>query len=143
MAFNDLQSALKAAAPGDEIWVARGRYLSTTVSSNREATFALVEGTALYGGFNGTETTRDQREWSANRTILSGDIDNNDTTDPDGVVLDVEDIVGGNSYNVVTAVDLSEETVLDWRTRTSMIESMGRVLNLPADSGRRRTIAAF
>lgn len=32
----------------------------------------------IYGGFTGTETDLTQRDWQAHRTIISGDIENDD-----------------------------------------------------------------
>ena len=79
-AYTDLQTALKNTTSGD-IWVAKGLYKPTTSTSDRSATFQLRNGVALYGGFAGTETTRKERDWKTNKTVLSGDIDNDDTTD--------------------------------------------------------------
>ncbi len=61
------RSALGGAQPGTEFWVARGRYrpvtsLGTVPAVARSASFALKTGVALYGGFAGTETSRDQRD---------------------------------------------------------------------------------
>jgi len=82
-AYTDLQAALNAATPGSEIWVAAGTYRpitpadpNTVTTAEREATFQLRNGVALFGGFAGNETQRDQRNWQANPTILSGDIKN-------------------------------------------------------------------
>ncbi|MGF1565965.1 MAG: choice-of-anchor Q domain-containing protein, partial [Flavobacteriales bacterium] len=72
-AFTNLYNALFVAQPGDEIWVAAGVYRPTD-SPNRNAVLVLNEGVALYGGFNGTETSRNQRNWTANLTVISGDI---------------------------------------------------------------------
>ena len=63
-AFLDLQTALAAATSGDEFWVAESTYLPTT-TTDREATIQLISGVAIYGGFDGTETTRDERDWTA------------------------------------------------------------------------------
>ena len=60
-AYTDLQDALGAAAEGDEMWVAEGMYKPTS-GSDRTISFDLVSGVALYGGFNGTEATRDERD---------------------------------------------------------------------------------
>jgi predicted outer membrane repeat protein len=97
-AYEYLQDALDAAQPGDQIWVAEGTYYPDQNSTNpdgsglREATFQLKVGVGIYGGFASGETSLDQRNWVANETILSGDI--NQSNDP----ID-------NSYHVVTGAD--------------------------------------
>jgi Tol biopolymer transport system component len=102
-AYTDLQSALAAAATGDEIWVAAGTY-KPTATADRSISFNLKDGVALYGGFAGTETTRDQRNWTTNVTTLSGDI---------GEVGNQID----NSHHVVVACSVSS-AVIDGLTIT-------------------------
>ena len=68
-----LQTALAMATGGEEVWVSAGIYRPSS-GSDRTATFSLDADTALFGGFNGTETTRDQRNPAVYQTILSGDI---------------------------------------------------------------------
>ena len=105
-----LQYALSCAVSGDEIWVKKGvHYPGTT----RGATFTLKNGVALYGGFAGTETSRTQRNWQTNVTVLSGDIDGNDITDPNGVVTTTANISGTNAYHVVTGGGTDNTAVLD------------------------------
>ncbi len=72
-AFTDLQDALAVADYGDSIWVAKGSYFPTE-SEDREVSFILENGVKLFGGFSGTETTLEERDWQTNPTILSGDI---------------------------------------------------------------------
>jgi hypothetical protein len=108
-----LQTALANAVSGDEIWVKAGVHKPTTNSSDRNATFTLRNGVALYGGFAGTETQRAQRNWQTNVTVLSGDIDNNDITDPNGVVTNTDNIRGANSNHVVTGSGTNSTAVLD------------------------------
>ncbi len=98
-AFTDLQSALAVATGGSEIWVAAGTY-HPTPSTERAATFQLVTGVAIYGGFEGTEVTLGERDLSANTVILSGDI---------GVPDDSSD----NSYHVVTSSGTESSAILD------------------------------
>lgn len=101
-AFPDLQAALTAAQPGEEIWVAAGIY---TPGTNRDASFVLPHGVAVYGGFSGSENIRGQRNWRANLTVLSGEIgDPGSKTD--------------NAYHVVTTAStygnpVDETTILD------------------------------
>ncbi|MEM9149599.1 MAG: hypothetical protein AAGB19_04005, partial [Cyanobacteria bacterium P01_F01_bin.3] len=88
-----LQVALANASAGDEIWLEQGTY---TPGNNQADTFTVNAAIQIFGGFNGTETERDQRDFEANLTILSGS-DINDTvvttqstTDPaliDGVII--------------------------------------------------------
>ncbi len=104
-AFADLQSALAAAEAGDDIWVAEGTYTPTD-GTDRLATFLLKSGVALYGGFDGTETTRVERDWVAHETILSGDI---------GTPGEKTD----NSYHVVTGNGTDATAVLDGFTVTA------------------------
>jgi len=88
-AYTNLQTALAAANASDEIWVAAGTY-KPTATSDRTISFAMKNGVAVYGGFNGTETLRGQRDPVANVVILSGDIG-------------TAGFSGDNSYHVVTA----------------------------------------
>ncbi len=117
-AYTDLQSALSAASSGNEIWVAAGTYKPTT-GIDRTISFILKNGVAIYGGFVSAETARDQRDPVTNVTILSGDIDNNDdSNNADGNFIDetYADIVGSNSYHVVTG---ASGTTLDGFTITA------------------------
>ncbi|MFN2218657.1 MAG: beta strand repeat-containing protein [Anaerolineae bacterium] len=109
-AFTTLHDALEVAV-GAEIWVAEGVYYpdegTGQVNGDRTATFRLKQGIAIYGGFNGTENLREQRDWVNNVTVLSGDLDKNDVTDAKDVVANPGDIVGAdNSYHVVVAEDV-------------------------------------
>ncbi|MBN1920855.1 MAG: DUF11 domain-containing protein [Anaerolineae bacterium] len=111
-----LQTALATAASGDEIWVQAGVHYPGNAITD---TFTLPGGVALYGGFSGTETARDQRDWQAHPTILSGDIDQNDLTDSHGVVTTTAHIAGSNVYHVVTGTGADPTTVLDGFTITA------------------------
>lgn len=107
-AFVYLQDALAVANNGDEVWVAEGIYYpdqGAGVNENdRYATFNLISGVSLYGGFAGTETDRNERDIEENETILSGDVGSSDN----------------DSYHVVTATngDANEEATLDGFTIT-------------------------
>ena len=82
--------------------------------SNRTDTFTLKNGVAIYGGFAGKENSRNQRNWQTNLTILSGDIDQNDTnTDGNNIAETWNDIQGNNAYHVVTSNGADSYTVLD------------------------------
>ncbi|HQY40730.1 MAG TPA: choice-of-anchor Q domain-containing protein [Ferruginibacter sp.] len=84
-AVKELADALVAAKYNtaiSQIWVAAGTYMPLYSKANincinntdRENTFELVNNVKIYGGFAGTETLLNQRNITANPTILSGDI---------------------------------------------------------------------
>ncbi|MBL4660056.1 MAG: hypothetical protein JKY19_06850, partial [Alcanivoracaceae bacterium] len=81
-AFNHLQYALDASLLINEIWVAAGIYYPDDgggqSNNDRLASFTLIDGVSIYGGFNGTETQLDQRDPELNVTVLSGDIEQDD-----------------------------------------------------------------
>ena len=104
----DLQYALTTLATGNsEIWVKAGTYKPGT--TDRNSTFQIKSGQAVYGGFAGTETLRSQRnaDPATNGTVLSGDI---------GTV----GVVSDNVYNVVTVTGILSNTfILDGFTVTA------------------------
>ncbi|HNT35812.1 MAG TPA: hypothetical protein PKH07_12550, partial [bacterium] len=106
-AYTDLRDALDLAnscAAVKEIWVAAGTYKPDRGTSDRSQSFAINGGVKVYGGFEGVlassypggETQLRQRDWRANRTVLSGRI---------GTSL--------NSYHVVTVFNAKGYCWLD------------------------------
>jgi len=107
-AFRTLNEALHFVNDCDiasQIWVAKGTYYPSrdpqaTTPGSRSAHFALKNNLAIYGGFNGNETSLSQRNILANPTILSGDI---------GVAGDFSD----NIFTIVTASGNDNTAILD------------------------------
>ncbi|GAA4438953.1 hypothetical protein GCM10023091_20410 [Ravibacter arvi] len=87
-----------------QIWVANGTYLP---GADRTASFRLKNYVELYGGFSGdpSETQLSQRNFKANPTILSGDIDRDGTK-------------AGNAYHVVNGAGVNATAKLDGFTVT-------------------------
>jgi trimeric autotransporter adhesin len=101
-AYKDVSTALANTTNG-EIWVTKGIYRPTT-DGNRDICFVMKEDVALYGGFNGTETARNQRNFTTNLTVLSADLNGNDV----GMTNNAE-----NSYHVVKTSYNSPTSILD------------------------------
>lgn len=83
-----------------EIWVTGGTY-APTATTDRTKSFDIPDGARLFGGFIGVEGGRDERDWIANASILTGAIGGASTSD--------------NSFHVVTTDGASNfiETALD------------------------------
>lgn len=111
-AFHHLQDALAVAQQDDEIRVAKGVYKpdrgrDATVG-DRTATFRLVNGVVIKGGYRGIEPqiNPDTRNIALYTSILSGDLGSNDA-------LEVTDNTDDNSYHVVLGNNVDSTTILD------------------------------
>ena len=91
------------------MWVAKGTYYPNSCTNcdhnARSIYFELPDGVQLYGGFNGTETDRNQRNSTTHLTSLSGDIDRNST-------------LSGNAYTILYTRNVSNQTLVDGFTIT-------------------------
>ncbi|MBN2003966.1 MAG: hypothetical protein JXA21_11480 [Anaerolineae bacterium] len=107
-----------------EIWVAEGVYYpyigpDPTYDARYETFYIRYDNVRLYGGFAATETLRTQRDWVAHPTILSGDIDTNDTnTDGNFIAETWNDQQGENAYHVLVVTppidgSITGNTVVD------------------------------
>ncbi|OQB42712.1 MAG: putative outer membrane protein pmp6 precursor [Candidatus Hydrogenedentes bacterium ADurb.Bin179] len=94
-AFQSIQSGVDATydAGGGEVWVAAGTYMPSFGT-----VVTLQEGVAIYGGFAGTETARDQRDWTANVTTIHGMGFSQCVFGANHAILDGFTVTGG--YNV-------------------------------------------
>ena len=110
-AYVELQSALGEAEYGDEIRIAAGTYKpdydpnSGLHTGNREMSFEILNGVALYGGFPVGGGEWQERDPNAYETILSGDLAKNDGPN----YTNYEE----NSYHVVIGNGTEDNAVVD------------------------------
>ena len=107
-AFPDLQSALTYPCSQSltEIWVAAGTYYPDEgpgqTNNARTSAFSMKNGVSILGGFPATGTpTLSDRNPASFTTVLSGDLDKNNTLD------------NGNAYHVISNGSLDNTAVLD------------------------------
>jgi len=108
-AFNDLQTALAAAGSSggvvNEIRVATGTYRPAAPGGIRNASFQLINGVSLKGGYAGIVSgTPDDRDIDAYPTILCGDLNGDDVGFSNR---------GDNSYHVVSGNSTNSTAQLD------------------------------
>ncbi|MFT7588624.1 MAG: putative outer membrane repeat protein, partial [Limisphaerales bacterium] len=102
-ASGDLRTTILSAVPGDEVWVVQGIYNPDSTNKNRS--FKMRNGVGVYGGFTGVELTREERNFSANKTYLSGDLLSDDGVDFSNRT--------DNSFRVVESIGTNAATILD------------------------------
>jgi hypothetical protein len=119
-AYNYLQDALAACYSGDEIRVAQGIYTPDSNSADpngsgdREATFQLINGVTIKGGYAGFgESDPNARNIELYETILSGDLDGDDIDMHYSEDLACEPTRAENIYHVVTGSGTDANAVLD------------------------------
>ena len=125
-AYKYLQDALAVAVADDQIWVAEGTYKPDANTANpsgtgeREATFQLINGVAIYGGYAGYgQPDPNERDFQLYETILSGDLNRDDVDVSDPCDLLTEPTRADNSYHVVTGSGTDATAVLDGFTITA------------------------
>ena len=111
-----------------EIWVAAGTYRPDPagLADAREANFQLVNSVAIYGGLAGTENPAtfdlSSRDFVANETILSGDLNGDDQQGLDPCDLLNHASRTDNCYHVfyhASGVNLNSSAILDGFTITA------------------------
>ena len=130
-AFKTLQEALQLNCPSvTQIWVAKGTYFpdegGAAANNDRAASFTMKNNLAIYGGFSGTETSLSQRDLIANKTILSGEIQQDND-------------VSNNSLNVILnaylqAARLYNTAILDGFTVTGGNANGTKYVTIPSGS---------
>ncbi|GAB3505100.1 3-coathanger stack domain-containing protein [Emticicia fontis] len=120
-ASSDIQAMINASSVNDSVWVATGIYKpladasgNTSPSNIRNKIWYMKSGVKLFGGFAGTETSFTQRDFKTNKTIFSGDVDNNDTnTDGNSIAETYTDIQGENVYHILAIINCDKNTGVD------------------------------
>ncbi len=107
-----LRQALLVASGNTEFWVAAGIY-KPTQNNDRTISFVLGPNIKILGGFLGNETSSSARDFVNNKTIFSGDLNNNDSnTDFTPSEITRSD----NSYHLFSCINADTTTVLDGLT---------------------------
>ncbi|MDI9308737.1 MAG: T9SS type A sorting domain-containing protein [Limnohabitans sp.] len=106
-AYTSLETAITNATTSNEIWVAAGIY--KPAGTARTSTFLLKNGLTMYGGFNGTETLRGQRNPKNNVTVLSGDVNGNDNSNINPTEVTRQD----NLYHIISVRGSASYVLVD------------------------------
>jgi predicted outer membrane repeat protein len=117
-AFKNLRSALNVASTSEQIWVAKGVYKPNqdeeqSATGKGPATFMLKTGVAIYGGFPSGGGKWEESDPTTNKTILSGDVKDEDITV--NILVEQQSKTGHfeKIFHVVTASGVDETALID------------------------------
>jgi len=107
-ASGDLQAMIDSSTGEDSIWVAKGIYKATKAPwptttdgvavTARDNAFVIKKGAKVFGGFAGTETSFEERNFVLNETVLTGDLNG------DGIASD------GDAYHIIISLNNSDDS---------------------------------
>lgn len=112
-AYTNPQDAFNNAITNDEIWIAAGTYKPQINALPDSNWYYIDKALTIYGGFAGTETSLDQRDWEANPTIWDADILGDDTPN------DFQNNRDDNAFHLLVAEIVGGTLTLDGLTITS------------------------
>ncbi|MEI6915953.1 MAG: right-handed parallel beta-helix repeat-containing protein [Armatimonadota bacterium] len=113
-AYRTVTAGIAASVSDDEIWVA-----GDSAHPYYER-ITLKTGVGLYGGFAGTETTHDQRNWKTNVTILDGSGTGRVVTAPSDAYWGETTLDGFTVRNSGTGYSSSDSGIYCYETRASI-----------------------
>lgn len=114
-AFTSVREALMTVCDAaDEVWIAEGIY-TPTAGTRRDVRFVVRSGLDVYGGFDGTEMSRGERDPLAHPTTLSGEVGAPGNTD--------------NTSNVLFTLLPDTATVIDGITVSGSYDSSGVIID--------------
>lgn len=98
-AYRDIQAAIDDAEAQSgtwQVWIAEGSY---TIAKNlsRFDTVTMKSDVHIYGGFDGTECSTEQRDWNTHQTVFNGYMDNAACVDCMGNQWGVNNVVKADS----------------------------------------------
>ncbi|MBC8203303.1 MAG: VCBS repeat-containing protein [Planctomycetes bacterium] len=104
-AFRTIEEALAIAVSTDQIWIAEGTYtptIETDIGDPRSVSFTIREPVSMYGGFDGTELSVEDRDVSLHHTILTGDLNGDDNAGGNN---------SENAYHVITSSNVTTGSI--------------------------------
>lgn len=108
-AATNLSYVLESVSAGTEIWVAEGIYIPQTImgsdnntddSDSKYYNYYIPNNISLYGGFSGSESSLDDRDFGLYKTELSGDVNQDDIISGSGTTLEISNN-SENLYHVI------------------------------------------
>jgi len=126
-AYSDIQDAIDTAysSGGGDVWVAKGTYTVFNATDGSASTIQMKENVNIYGGFTGSETSLDTRDWALNKTILDGESSvKHVVTGASNAIIDGFTITGGKAMlsltrKLIPKAGTTVDSILESRGQTS------------------------